>query len=253
MRAALWAEWIKARRALPPVVVSVALMLGPVLLGAGLLAAGGRGNPVADAQLAPYITGEEWVDLGTVVGVITAAGGLLGAGVLLSWLYGREFTDGAMPRLFASPTPRHLVASAKLVLFLAWAGVVALTVTVVTLVVGLAMGFGAPDSVAVGALLKLALVSGLTSLLAMPCAWVATLSRGILAPVGTAVGLIVLAQLSVFTGIGAWFPFAAPGAWVGLSTGVEGQAVSAWQLCAVVPTGALFAWLTLRAWQRLEL
>jgi ABC-2 type transport system permease protein len=145
------------------------------------------------------------------------------------------------------------VASAKLVLFLAWAGLLALTLTGLTMVVGLAMGFGAPDSAAVGALLRLGAVSVLTSLLAMPCAWVATLSRGILAPVGTAVGLIVLAQLAVFTGISAWFPFAAPGVWVGLSTGVGGPAVSAWQLCAVFPTAALFAWLTLRAWRRLRL
>lgn len=252
MRAALWAEWLKARRALPPVVVSAALTLGAVLIGAGMLAAGGRGNSVADAQLAPYLTGRPWVDLGTVVGVITAAGGLLGAGVLLSWLYGREFTDGTAPRLFASPTPRTVVAAAKLILFLVWAVALAIAVSVLALIAGLVLGIGAPDGAAAGALLKLATVSGLTSLLAMPCAWVATVSRGILAPVGTAVGLIVLAQVSVFAGIGAWLPFTAPGVWAGLSIGVGAQAVSWWQLSAVVPTAGLFSWLTLRAWHRLR-
>lgn len=253
MRAALWAEWVKARRALPPVVVSFALTFGAVLIGAGMLASGGRGNAVADAQLAPYLTGDSWIDLSTVVGVITAAGGLLGAGVLLSWLYGREFTDGAVPRLFASPTSRLTVASAKLILFMAWAGALAVAITVLTFLAGVTMGFGAPDSTELGGLIKLAVATGLTCLLALPCAWVATVSRGILAPVGTAVGLIVLAQVSVFAGLGAWLPFAAPGVWVGLPTGVGAHPVSWWQLCAVVPTAALFAWLTLRAWRRLRL
>lgn len=253
MSAALLAEWVKSRRSLTPLIVTIAVTVGPALLGGGMLAAAGRGNAVVDAQLVAYTTGSAWSDLGTLAGVITAAGGLLGAGVLLSWSFGREFADGAIPRLFASPTPRTRVAAAKLALFAVWSVLVAVTMTSSTLVVGMVLGYGGPEAAGVAALLKLATVSVLSSLLAMPCAWVATVGGGVLAPVGTAVGIIVVSQLSVLTGAGAWFPFAAPGAWAGLSAGVDAVPVSAAQLVMVLPVAVLFAWLTVRAWRRLSL
>lgn len=105
----MWAEWVKSRRALPPlavsIAVSIALTIGVVVTAAGMLLSGGRGGRRCAAG--PIRHGRCLGGLVQHCGVITAAGGLLGAGVLLSWMFGREFTDGALPRLITSSTPRH--------------------------------------------------------------------------------------------------------------------------------------------------
>ncbi|MFI8413159.1 hypothetical protein ACIGB6_11875 [Paeniglutamicibacter gangotriensis] len=44
-----------------------------------------------------------------------------------------------------------------------------------------------------------------------PVAWVATLGRSVIAGIGCTIGIVVLAQVGVLTGPGAWLTFAAPG------------------------------------------
>ena len=89
----------------------------------------------------------------------------------------------------------------------------------------------------------------MSALLAMPAAWVATLGRSLLAGVGAAVGLLVVAQVGALTGAGPWIPFAAPALWA-----MTGEAeVSAAQLSLSVMTGLVFAALIVAAWSRLQL
>ena len=64
------------------------------------------GNPAMAAKLGPAAAQGGWTGLLATVSQITAAGGLLAFGVVLSWLVGVEFADGTITALFALPVSR---------------------------------------------------------------------------------------------------------------------------------------------------
>ena len=77
----------------------------------------------------------------------------------------------------------------------------------------------------------------------------ASLSRSVLGGVSVAIGLVVVAQVSVLAGLGGWMPLAAPALWA-LS---EGADVSVVQLSLLVPFGILTIVATAVTWRRLQL
>jgi len=114
---------------------------------------------------------------------------------------------------------------------------------------GLVLGFGAPDAeMWAGAGRQFAL--GLFSAgLAVPAAWIATAARSLLGGVTTAIVLVVIAQVGVVVGAGAWMPLAAPALWT-MSAGAQ---VSAAQLGLAGAVIAACAAGTVWWWHRLEL
>ena len=164
-------------------------------------------------------------------------------------MFGREFTDRAIHGLFALPITRATIAAAKFLTFVGWAALVAIALPLLLLITGLALGLGAPDPAATAGLLQLAALSLFGMAMATPVAWAATLGRSVLAAVGVAIALIVIAQFSVLAGIGGWMPLAAPALWAmsGGKTATLGQTL------LTIPFGAIFAGLTIGSWHRLEL
>ena len=97
-------------------------------------------------------------------------------------------------------------------------------------------------------LARLLLLGLLTLALAVPVAWVATLTRSLLAAVAAVVLLVVIAQVGVLVGAGAWMPLAAPALWA-LSDGAD---MTPLQLALPV-ISAVFVGLIVRSWTRLQL
>src|SRR5665647_3004290 len=98
-------------------------------------------GPLA-AKIAPMLQGTGWTGLMGFVGQILSIGMLLAVGVVVSWSFGREFTDGTFGSLFALPTPRRDVATAKIVVLVHWGLDVAVAAVALTLVLGMATGLG---------------------------------------------------------------------------------------------------------------
>jgi ABC-2 type transport system permease protein len=119
------------------------------------------------AQLGPLADRDDWVRLVGVASQITAAGGLLAFGVVLSWMIGREFADATITGLFALPITRSTIALAKLVTYFAWTTLIALALAALVAAVGLALGLGLPDAPAIAALGRLLVLTLLTALLAL--------------------------------------------------------------------------------------
>lgn len=251
---ALDVEWSKLRRSPVGVVTTALLVLGTVAVSAASLASmGGEGVLAAKADVLAGGTG--WVGLFGIAGQVAAVGGLLGFGVMAGWLYGREFTDGTVAALFARPVPLSSVAVAKLLLYLAWALAVATLLTLGVLALGAVLTLSASTGFEAGAggaaPVRLFAITLLTALLALPCALVATVTRGYLAAVGAAVTIVVVAQVAVMVGVGGWVPFAVPGLWA-VGAGAGGG-VTASQLALVAPLALATVALTVRAWDRLAL
>ncbi|GAA1626684.1 ABC transporter permease [Catellatospora bangladeshensis] len=228
---------------------AVLLTVGVAALAAATTAAADGGDGQLAAKLGPLAAAGGWPAVLNVATQVTAAAGLLAFGVGLSWMFGREFTEGTITGLFGLPVTRPALAAAKLVVFLLWAAATATALTVAVALAGTAVTRQAPqpaDWAGLGRLLALAVM---TAALAVPAAWAATLGRGLLPAIATIVALMAVTQIIVVVGAGGgWFPPAAPALWA-----LSPTTVGAAELLFAAVFPAAFSVLTLHAWHRLQL
>ena len=248
MNRAVRAEALKLTRSPVGIIGSAAIVLGIGTLCAVMMAALASGDPQLVAKVGPAAS-RDWPGLVDVAAQISGAGGFLAFGVVVAWLFGREFTDGTITGLFGLPVGRATIAAAKLAVYGAWAMVVSAAVVVAVLLLGLLLGFGAPDAAAWEGLGRLLVLGVLSAGVAVPTAWVATITRSLLGGVSVAIGLVVVAQVGVLAGGGGWVPLAAPALWAVSG----GAAVSTVQLCAAAAFAAVAAAATAWSWHRLQL
>ncbi|WP_405072013.1 ABC transporter permease [Kribbella sp. NBC_01510] len=230
-------------------VTTVLVVLGISLICAAMLLAVHTDDPQLAAKLGPLIDPGGWAGYITVAIQVTGAAGFVGYGVVLSWLFSREFADGTITGLFAIPVSRPTIAAAKLVVYLAWGLVTAAALLFTLIVLGLASGLGAIPADVVPSMARQFGLSVFTIVLATPAAWAATLGRSVLAGIGTTIAILVLSQVSVISGAGGWFPFAAPALWA-INSDIT---VTPVQLTLVLPVVAVSVALTLSSWRHLQL
>lgn len=176
MRPAVWAEAVKLAGSTVGRVGSIAIVLGISLLSGAILLAAASGDPQLVAKLGPGAT-HDWTGFLLAAAQITGAGGLLGFGVVLSWMFGREFGDGTITGLFALPVSRSTIALAKLLIYTVWALAVSLSLAALLVIVGLVAGLGALTADSRVALVRQVALGAMTAAIAAPVAWAATLGR----------------------------------------------------------------------------
>lgn len=248
-RIACVVELRKAASARVMLGVTVALVGGITVLAIVMNAAARSGREDIVAKLGPIGRLPGWTGYLAAAEQITAAAGVLGFGVALSWLFGREFADGTVTGLFGLPVTRPATALAKLITYAVWALLVASALTLMLVLGGLALGLGTPGSPAWSTLGREWVLIVLSALVATPVGWVSTLSRGVMGGIAATVGLIVTAQVFVLGAqAGGWFPVAAPALWAIAPGTVSGGQLG---MVALIPAG--FGLATMLAWHRLQL
>jgi ABC-2 type transport system permease protein len=248
MKPSVWAEAVKLIGSTVGRVGSIAVVAGIAVISGAMLLAAASGDPQLLAKLGPAAT-RDWNGFLLAAAQVTSAGGLLGFGVVLSWMFGREFADGTITGLFALPVRRSTIACAKMLVYAAWAAVVCLALAALLLLMGLIAGLGPPTAQTWAALSRQVALGAMTAAIAMPVAWAATLGRSVLAGVSVAIGLVVIAQVSVLAGAGGWMPLASPALWAISS----GEAVTPVQLGMVLPYLAAFVLVTATTWRSMQL
>ena len=246
--AALAVEARKARSARVLWSTGVLLVVGVAVLAGAMVAAARSGNAEVAAKLGPTAAAGDWPALLGVAAQVTAAGGLLAFGVGISWLTGREFADRTVSGLFGLPVGRGTIAAAKMLVYAGWALAASLALTALLPLVGLLIGIGLPSVADLIGLSRQFALGVLTALIAVPAGWAASIGRGLLPGIATAVGILVVAQVSVVAGVGGWVPFVAPAAW---AIHPDGPTSLALLLVPAVPL--VFGVATVLAWRRLQL
>ncbi len=249
MIAAIVTELAKFWRSTVVRATTILTVLAIALICSTMLLAVGTANPQLAAKLGPIANPGGWVGYFGAAAEVTSAGGIFGFGVVLSWIFGREFTDGTVTGLFALPVSRTTIAAAKLIVYMIWAVVVSLVLVLVLIIFGLLFGLGPVTQDALPAIGRQAILGLLIAAIAAPVAWAATLGRSALAGIATAIGILVVAQVAVIAGADGWFTFAAPGLWA-VSNGSQ---VSPLQLVMVIPLALVSFGAVLLAWKRLQL
>ncbi|WP_125616079.1 ABC transporter permease [Specibacter cremeus] len=250
--AAVEFEALKFRRA--RLVWTVTALLGlalPVLAAVFTVAATAGGSSKLGLKAAAILTGRGWSGYLGAVGMMQSVGALMGIGFVVCWSFGREFTEKTQAGLFALPVGRRQLAYAKFAVILAWSLAVCVAGLVMAAGSGAAIGLGLPGPEALAAAAQALAAGLLTALLACPLAVVASMARGYLPGVGGLVLLVVITQVVTTFGAGAWFPYAAPGLWMGMG-GAAAAHINPWQLILCIPVSVVGMAATGQWWKAME-
>jgi len=213
----VWVELRKALRSRMPLCTCLGSLFMP--LGIAFLIFVSR-NPAisqqlglvsAKANLVAY-SATDWPAYLGFSGMVIAAGGYFFYVITISWIFGREFTDGTLKDMLAVPVPRFSILLAKFIVFAIWAAVLSLVSVTLSLVMGAVIHLpGASAGVFVQGSALLLVTACLVILVVLPFAFFASVGRGYLLPLGVAVLLIMMANVVALAGWGEYFPWAVPG------------------------------------------
>jgi len=252
MRDVVITEVWKLRRSAVPWTTAGVMVVA--VLGAGLLTwivrdperAASLGLLGAKANLAGLEA--TWPAFGSYLTVIAAAGGMLLLAFVVTYLLGREYVDDTAKNMLGLAVPRWRFVVAKLIVAAGWwlLLVVLLVLTGILTAWALALPGMSQEAVARTAVATLA-AAGASFLLAPVCAWITVVARGYLAPIGFALGMLLIGNLLGHTGWAAWFPWSI----VPMLTVMSGTAPVPIAWTSYVVLGLTFAAGTLGAIHRL--
>ena len=213
----VWIEVRKALRSRVPLFTGTMSLFMP--LGVAFLIFVARNPEISrklglisvKADLLAY-SATDWAAYMRLSSMIAAAGAFFLFVLVVSWVFGREFSDGTLKDMLAVPVPRATIVLAKFIVVAVWSAVL----SVIMLAIGLLMG--AIIRLPGGSALAILQGSGLVLLTAClsiasvaPFAFFASVGRGYLLPVGIAVLALITANIVALAGWGEYFPWAVPG------------------------------------------
>jgi ABC-2 type transport system permease protein len=164
----------------------------------------------AKADLLAFST-TDWPTYLGLFGQLIAAGGFFLFILIISWVFGREFTDGTLKDMLAVPVQRSSILLAKYILVAVWSTALTIIIFVVGLVIGaiIKLPGGSPDVIYQNSALVL-VTAGLVIAVIMPFSLFASMGRGYLLPMGLAVLTLMMTNVVVIVGWGEFFPWAVP-------------------------------------------
>lgn len=220
--AAGWTELLKARRSRMPWVTlltfTVAALFGGLVMFIlqDLRRARSMGLLGAKASLAGGDA--DWPAYLALLAQTVAVGGGVVFGLVVVWLFGREFSQGTVKDLLALPTARTTIVGAKFAVAAVWCVLLGLYTYLLGLLIGTVLGLpGWSAAIALGGLLRLLATAAMAMLLVTPFALAASVGRGYLAGVGCMILALFLAQVIALLGYGAYFPWSVPALFSGIA------------------------------------
>lgn len=235
-------ELLKLRRAKVHWVTLGALMMGPLGLALFMWIAmePGRAAQLGLLGTKADIVGIEatWPSYALFIVQIVGTGGMLLLAFIVAYVFGREYDDQTTKTMLTLPVERHWFVIAKLIVAAKWWFAIVLVMLAEAIVVGLALGLpGFSAGVALEMAGNTMLAAAISYLLVPVIAWITVWGRGNVAPIGFALGMLLLGNVIGSTGWAEWFPWSI----VPLLVGSVGQPVDALPMGSYVVVALTFA------------
>ncbi len=221
-------ELIKLRRSNILLITVCLFIFIPVMMGLLMYLAQ---HPVMASKMgivaakASFFRENTWNGYFEIINQTAAAIGVIGFGFVTSWVFGREYIEHTITDLLALPVRRSSIVVAKFIVVVLWCSVLILVLFLSGVCMGLAVGVpGWTKEVFYHSMHIFLITSYLTILLSTPVAFLASVSRGIIAPIGFVILMLIIAQFTGVVGWGPYFPWAIPGVFT-ISPGTEGMEI----------------------------
>jgi ABC-2 type transport system permease protein len=164
----------------------------------------------AKANLMAYAA-TDWPTYLVSYAEMIGAGGIILFILVISWLFGREFTDGTLKDMLAVPVQRSIILLAKFIVGAIWEALLAVLILTGGLMMGVILRLpGASTSAFFHGGVLVAATCCLVIVVVMPFAFFASIGRGFLLPIGIAFLTMIIVNLALIVGRGEYLPWAVP-------------------------------------------
>lgn len=145
-------------------------------------------------------------------GILGSTAALLVAGFLFTaaWVFGREYTDNTISELLVKPVSKFYVVISKFVVIFSWDIILAVFTFGIIAGMGAIIGLGGDAAVVLSSFLKFSGTALLIMVVSTTGALLANITKGYLAPLGMTFVIVILSNLMVQIGAGAYFPWTIP-------------------------------------------
>jgi ABC-2 type transport system permease protein len=209
----------------------IAVMLGLLMFVAHHPEISGR-SAVLSAKTSVVGNGDWPSFFGLLIQSILSLG-VMGFGIVTSWIFGREYSDRVVKDLLALPVSRLTIVISKFIVLVIWNVLLSLMMFIAALLTGLAVHIpGWSPEIVAPSFIIFAKSAILTMLLCTPVAFIASVGRGYLLPIGFVIFTLIITQL-VGVGIPVFVPYF-PWAFPALYSGLIGNAAPAPTMASVV-------------------
>ena len=221
--ATLWAECLKIRRSriLPGSVIFfilVSSMMSLVMFVQIHPGIAGKLGMIGDKAALLRFGEPDWPSFIHLLIEGLAAVGMVGSGFLATWIFGREYSDNTLKDLLALPVSRLYIVISKFIALLIWFAILAIIYLITGLSAGILIGLsGLAPQILLDFLRTFMVTSALVIILCPPVAFLASLSRGYMLPIGFVILTLILANFSGLVGLGPYFPWAISTSLAGLA------------------------------------
>jgi ABC-2 type transport system permease protein len=209
----LYAEILKLRRSSITWILILAFGFGPIVDTVFMIIIAnpdlGRRLGLIAAKAHMVAVAADWTSYLSMIGQMMGIGGVIIVGMIGTFVFGREYTEGTAKNLLTLPMSRASLVAAKFAAATLWYFLIAAWVYGETFLFGVLLGLpGYSAELARSALLQgVRLVAEALLLVTVP-AWVAVATKGYLGPLGFTIGMLLLGTVLGATGWGPWFPWA---------------------------------------------
>ena len=174
--------------------------------------------------------------------------GLVGFGIVTSWIFGREYSDRTAKDLLSLPVSRSFIVLSKFVVVIAWCILLSFILFAFGLLVGCMIHLsGWSSEIAFDNAGIFFVTSFLTILLCTPVAFFASYGRGYLPPLGFIILTMMIAQFVGLVNLAPYFPWAIPMLYIG-GVGVESAPLGVTSYSILFFTSVLGLIATLAWW-----
>lgn len=207
-------ELIKLRRSIVPWATLAVILATPwmIALLMWIVREPGRAASLGLLGTKANLAGLEatWPAYLGYLAIVVGASGMVLLAFIVSYLFGREYLDQTSKTLFTLPVRREWFAVGKLTVAAGWWLVLVIAALLEGLLIGGLLGLpGFTVELVVASVTQALALAGVSFLLCPAAAWFTVLTRNMVAPIGFAIGMLLLGDLLSRTGWAAWFPWSA--------------------------------------------
>jgi ABC-2 type transport system permease protein len=150
----------------------------------------------------------EWPTYFSMIQQGAGVAGMILVGIIGSYIFGREYTEGTAKNLLALPVRRSWFVIGKTAVACIWLACITLVFLLEAFALGAVLGLPSYSlDLAVRCVETVLATMGLALLLGPVFGWIAVASKGYLAPIGATFVAMFLGTVFGATGWGKWFPW----------------------------------------------